>query len=95
MGSSKEKQEKNKLKRNLEEDIPCMKERELSSKCLSDNNYNHDACKLYFDNYNNCNKFWDAVYRDRRHKNIRPLLPPIDEREQVRQEYLAKFNIRL
>ena len=56
-------------------------------KCLSKNNYNKEACGVYFDNYNNCRKFWLDVQRARRIAGIYPLLPPISERDEMKAKY--------
>lgn len=45
-------------KRNQEETNPCLKEQELSYKCLSMNNYDKDKCQLEFENYKTCKGFW-------------------------------------
>uniref|UniRef100_A0A182VBP2 THAP-type domain-containing protein n=1 Tax=Anopheles merus TaxID=30066 RepID=A0A182VBP2_ANOME len=41
-----------------EKNNPCLKEQELSYKCLSKNNFDHGKCELYYANYNNCKEFW-------------------------------------
>ncbi|XP_015191147.1 PREDICTED: coiled-coil-helix-coiled-coil-helix domain-containing protein 7 [Polistes dominula] len=77
-----------KLRRNHEETNPCMKEHNLSLKCLDDNNYVHDACELYFENYRNCQDFWQKVVADRKRKNVTPYLPIPEDRENVKNEYI-------
>lgn len=37
---------------------PCLKEQEMSYKCLHDNGFDRDKCELYFLNYKNCKEFW-------------------------------------
>ncbi|KAK0181670.1 hypothetical protein PV327_003935 [Microctonus hyperodae] len=71
---------------------PCMKERLLSLKCLDENNYKQEACKLYFDNYKNCNKFWKEVYFTRRQQGISPYLPEPEERAKIKDEYLKSMK---
>ncbi|CAG9131620.1 unnamed protein product [Plutella xylostella] len=67
---------------------PCLKEQDQSYNCLDKNNYDHEKCQVYFDNYNICKKFWGQVYRDRKAKGIHPFLPDIEEREKIRMEHL-------
>ncbi|XP_032680464.1 coiled-coil-helix-coiled-coil-helix domain-containing protein 7 [Odontomachus brunneus] len=75
------------LKRNQEINNPCYKEQILSLKCLDSHN-NHDECELYFTNYKNCRKFWATVQRERKLKNIKPYLPPVEERAKIKADYL-------
>ncbi|XP_049764107.1 coiled-coil-helix-coiled-coil-helix domain-containing protein 7 [Schistocerca cancellata] len=77
---------------NNDDNNPCLKEQEMSLKCLGANNYDKDACSKHFDNYNACKKFWDAVRSDRRVKGIVPYLPPAEEREKVKEEYIATLR---
>jgi len=70
-----------------DETNPCSAEGAASMKCLSKNNYNKEACGMYFENYNNCKKFWGQVQRARRIAGIYPLLPPIPEREGIKEKY--------
>ncbi|OMJ24649.1 Cytochrome c oxidase-assembly factor COX23, mitochondrial [Smittium culicis] len=37
---------------------PCEKESKQSLKCLSDNDYKHEMCKQFFDQYRDCKKLW-------------------------------------
>ncbi|KAH8378806.1 hypothetical protein KR009_001433 [Drosophila setifemur] len=73
---------------NAERDNPCLKEQDLSFKCLNKNNFDRDKCEFYFANYNNCKEFWNKVRADRRAKGIAPYLPPIEEREAIKSEYM-------
>lgn len=41
---------------------PCLKEQNLSYKCLGDNNYDKDKCQLEFENYKACKGFWVRNY---------------------------------
>lgn len=73
-----------------DEKDPCAEESRASLKCLSRTNYdlkNRDACQPYFDNYNNCKKFWLGVQKARRVKGISPLLPPLCERGYIKEKY--------
>ncbi|CAD7081159.1 unnamed protein product [Hermetia illucens] len=73
---------------NAERDNPCLKEQELSYKCLHKNNFDREKCEVYFANYNNCKEFWNKVRSDRRFRGITPYLPDIADREQIKAEYM-------
>ncbi|XP_065359589.1 coiled-coil-helix-coiled-coil-helix domain-containing protein 7 [Calliphora vicina] len=73
---------------NAERDNPCLKEQELSYKCLSKSNYDREACEVYFANYKNCKDFWHKIRSDRRAKGIAPYLPPVEEREAIKAEHM-------
>ncbi|ODM95753.1 Coiled-coil-helix-coiled-coil-helix domain-containing protein 7 [Orchesella cincta] len=73
---------------------PCLREQNLSYKCLSDNNYNKDKCIETFANYKACKEFWNKVQADRRMRGIRPSMPRPNERETIKAEYMAKFHSR-
>ncbi|KAK9701844.1 hypothetical protein QE152_g30343 [Popillia japonica] len=79
-------------KRNQEETNPCLKEQELSYKCLSMNNYDKDKCQLEFENYKTCKGFWMSIQSERRRKGIKPYLPTIEDREKIKREYFAKLG---
>lgn len=76
--------------RNQELYNPCLKEHNLSYKCLDNNNFDQDSCKLYFENYKQCQIFWKTVMVDRRVNNIKPHLPLPEDREKIKAEYLNK-----
>lgn len=69
---------------------PCFKEQKLSMKCLEDNGYDYDKCQAYFANFKACKGFWLAIVKDRRRKGIHPALPPLEERDSIKQEYLKQ-----
>jgi len=69
---------------------PCLKESEMSLQCMNDSDYDRDKCTLQFMNYRNCLDFWTMIRRDRRKLGISPDLPPLEERAQIRAEYLNK-----
>ncbi|KAL1420705.1 hypothetical protein MTO96_004444 [Rhipicephalus appendiculatus] len=69
---------------------PCFKEQKLSMKCLEDNGYDYDRCQVYFENFKACKGFWLAIVKDRRKKGIHPALPPLEERDSIKQEYLKQ-----
>ncbi|XP_005103878.1 coiled-coil-helix-coiled-coil-helix domain-containing protein 7 [Aplysia californica] len=74
---------------------PCVKEHDMALKCLDDGGYDRSKCEDFFTNYRNCRKFWKFVSDDRRKKGITPYLPPPEEREQVKTEYLHQLHDKL
>nr|XP_045622278.1 coiled-coil-helix-coiled-coil-helix domain-containing protein 7-like [Procambarus clarkii]XP_045622279.1 coiled-coil-helix-coiled-coil-helix domain-containing protein 7-like [Procambarus clarkii] len=74
---------------------PCIKEHKLSFKCLDDNSYNRELCGSYFDNYNRCREFWNQVRVDRRKAGIVPHLPPAEERDHIKKEYMEKMRAKI
>ncbi|XP_057341086.1 coiled-coil-helix-coiled-coil-helix domain-containing protein 7 [Microplitis mediator] len=75
------------------ENNPCLKEHGLSMKCIEENYKNkNEACGAYFDNYKACKKFWNNVYADRKRRGVEPYLPPPDEREKIKSDYLSQFK---
>lgn len=74
---------------NAELNNPCLKEQELSYKCLNQNHFDRQKCELFFANYNNCKDFWTKVRADRRAKSVYPELPPIAERDAIKAEYMS------
>ncbi|CAG9799212.1 unnamed protein product [Chironomus riparius] len=69
-------------------DNPCFNEQNISYKCLSENNYDKQKCEIYFANYTECMKFWTKVKFDRRRLGIIPEVPPIEERESIKNDYM-------
>ncbi|XP_076180135.1 coiled-coil-helix-coiled-coil-helix domain-containing protein 7 isoform X3 [Ptiloglossa arizonensis] len=53
----------NDLQHNQAISNPCLKEHNLSLMCLDKNDYKPENCEVYFQNYNNCKKFWE-IYSD-------------------------------
>ncbi|KAL0111366.1 hypothetical protein PUN28_012928 [Cardiocondyla obscurior] len=74
------------MRHNQETDNPCYKEHLLSLRCLDSNQTDRNECKLYFQNYNNCKKFWASVQADRRSKGIKPHMPPLEERINIKMK---------
>ncbi|XP_042884973.1 uncharacterized protein LOC122261411 isoform X2 [Penaeus japonicus] len=74
---------------------PCLKEYNLSMKCLYEKVMHKEACGPYFDNYRICKTFWVRVIRDRRRKGISPVVPPVSEREKIKQEYIGTKGFEL
>ncbi|GIY83394.1 uncharacterized protein CEXT_681121 [Caerostris extrusa] len=83
---------KKQFKERSERINPCVKERDLSLKCLDEFYYARRKCQPFFDNYNNCRKFWNFVTKERRKEGIKPYIPPPEEREQLKTEYLPRFK---
>ncbi|XP_063604447.1 coiled-coil-helix-coiled-coil-helix domain-containing protein 7-like [Penaeus indicus] len=77
-----------------EEKNPCIKEHEQSYKCLDENNYNRDICAGYFENYKKCKEFWSNLRVERRRQGIEPNLPPPEERERIKKEYLEQIKAK-
>ncbi|KAL1501603.1 hypothetical protein ABEB36_006900 [Hypothenemus hampei] len=77
---------------NTEESNPCFKEQQLSFQCFDKNNYDKDKCLLQIENYKTCKKFWGELRRYRRRQGLYPLLPPLEERDKIKQEYLSSKN---
>ncbi|XP_011315431.1 coiled-coil-helix-coiled-coil-helix domain-containing protein 7 [Fopius arisanus] len=73
-------------------DNPCHEESEGSRRCLEKNNYNYDACTLYFDNFKACKKFWNEVKWSRKRQGITPPLPLPDDRKKIKAEYMEKMR---
>jgi len=68
----------------------CIKESQLSLKCMMDNDFDRDKCTLFFQNYRNCLDFWKRVYKDRRRAGILPYMPPASERDGIKEEYYRR-----
>ena len=54
----------------------CLKETKASYKCLSDNNYDREACKKYFDAYKECKREFNELKAQRRRQGLFPQPPP-------------------
>ncbi|XP_069676089.1 coiled-coil-helix-coiled-coil-helix domain-containing protein 7 [Periplaneta americana] len=90
----KNKQEREEFKMKLrqlknEMNNPCIKENDMVFKCLDKNNYQHDKCAAYFENYKSCKNFWGKVRAERRAQGILPHLPPPEEREKIRAAHVT------
>ncbi|XP_021918316.1 coiled-coil-helix-coiled-coil-helix domain-containing protein 7 isoform X2 [Zootermopsis nevadensis] len=64
-------------------------ENDMVFKCLENNNYQHDKCTDYFQNYNSCKTFWGKIRAERRQQGKVPHLPPLEEREKIRAHYVT------
>lgn len=90
----KNKKEREEFKKKLQQhkneiNNPCIKENDMVFKCLEKNNYQHEKCTAYFENYKFCKHFWGKVRSDRRREGKVPYLPPPEEREKIRAEYIS------
>ncbi len=72
------------LSRQLELD-PCYKESQMSLRCLRDNDYVRERCIVHFENYKACKSFWLRVKMKRLSGGLRPLLPPPEDREDIKR----------
>ncbi|XP_057666915.1 coiled-coil-helix-coiled-coil-helix domain-containing protein 7 [Diorhabda carinulata] len=75
-----------------EENNPCLKEQELTYKCFHDNSFDKEACQLQIENYKLCKSFWYSVQKERRKQGVRPVMPPLSERDSIKREFFAKFR---
>lgn len=71
------------------EDFPCLKEKQLSLKCLDANNYDYSKCQLAFENFKFCRQFWEEVRKYRRRFSVQPHMPAAEEREEIYKLYTA------
>lgn len=77
--------------RNMNADLnPCVDEQRLSLRCLADHDYQKDACQRFFDNYNQCNGFWNEIRKQRRMNGVKPELPVAEERIKILNEKRLK-----
>ncbi|KAJ8925831.1 hypothetical protein NQ315_009683 [Exocentrus adspersus] len=74
-----------------EKNNPCLKEQLLSYQCFNDNNFDKEACQLEIENYKTCKSFWHFVTAYRRKKGILPYVPPVEERESIKREFLPEY----
>ncbi|XP_068202473.1 coiled-coil-helix-coiled-coil-helix domain-containing protein 7 isoform X2 [Palaemon carinicauda] len=75
-----------------DEKNPCIKEHTMSLKCLEDNDYDRNKCGWHFENYKKCQDFWSEIRVQRRRAGIKPNLPPVEERDEIKREYLEKLR---
>ena len=69
---------------------PCIKEQQMSLNCIMENYDDQKACKNYFQNVKNCLDFWMKIEIERRRKGIKPALPPVEEREIIKERHAAR-----
>ncbi|XP_060572972.1 coiled-coil-helix-coiled-coil-helix domain-containing protein 7-like [Ruditapes philippinarum] len=65
---------------------PCYEEGQLTLRCLH-NTKDKSECEEYGKNVRMCRYFWRTVMKDRKRKGIMPVLPAVDDREKVMEEY--------
>ncbi|CAB0035700.1 unnamed protein product [Trichogramma brassicae] len=77
-----------------ESDNPCLKEKQLSFDCMARcNQQNYEKeCEVFFVNYKNCRNFWSSVEKQRKWQGIEPNMPPPEEREKIRSEFMGKLH---
>jgi len=68
---------------------PCYKERQISLRCMDEKNYDKDACYREFVNFRNCKTFWTTIIKERRRDQIKPDVPPPEERDAIRKARLT------
>jgi len=68
---------------------PCLNEQKQVQRCMDKSGYDKEKCQLHMNNYNTCKRFWGEV-RVRRRREGLPPLPPPEEREAIKKEFLAK-----
>lgn len=69
---------------------PCIVEHDLSLQCLEDNNYNRSKCANAFLNFTACKTFWNKIKVERQRKGIKPDIPPPEEREAIKREFIER-----
>ena len=69
---------------------PCSEERKLSVACL--NNNAKSSCDKYVENYRLCRTFWRKITIERARKNINPIVPPPEERAEMKAKYFEKMH---
>ncbi|XP_038056924.1 uncharacterized protein LOC119728677 [Patiria miniata] len=65
---------------------PCVAEANASYKCLHETNFDRKSCQTYFVNYQNCQRFWLKISKERRKLGIKPPLPTAEERNKILQD---------
>ncbi|XP_017881881.1 coiled-coil-helix-coiled-coil-helix domain-containing protein 7 [Ceratina calcarata] len=81
-----------KLKQDQELINPCYKESLISAQCLERNQYDYTLCEVQFENYRVCKRFWSSVISKRRLEGVMPIVPPPDEREKIRKEFINTLH---
>ena len=76
-----------------DEKDPCARERRMSMKCLSDNDYDYSKCGDFFENFKSCKDFWVKVQAERRKRLIYPYLPPSEERDAIKKKFMETGKI--
>lgn len=71
---------------------PCRKEAEISLDCLTEYEGSQEICQKQIFNYSTCKSFWSSVQEYRRQRDIRPFLPPPEERVKYKEEFFEKVR---
>lgn len=66
---------------------PCYWESQMTLQCLQKRYKEKGDCEIFGENVKNCKKFWTWVIKDRKKKGLTPVVPPIEDKEQVYKEY--------
>lgn len=74
----------------MAENNPCLAEHKASLKCLDVHGYDKDMCQDKFANYQACVDFWQKIKNERKRNGIKPVLPPLEEREAIRKQHYGK-----
>lgn len=78
-------------RRRLEND-PCFEEGQVSLDCQT--NY-FDSCAKEIENLKTCRTFWHNVKKDRKAKEIYPILPPIEERQEIKKQFMQRTKTQI
>ncbi|XP_025415468.1 coiled-coil-helix-coiled-coil-helix domain-containing protein 7 [Sipha flava] len=68
---------------------PCLQEQKISLKCLQEHFGDKTKCDPQIENYKDCKTFWYNICKERKANNIKPVLPPLEERIKIKKEYLS------
>ncbi|VVC32528.1 Hypothetical protein CINCED_3A007185 [Cinara cedri] len=68
---------------------PCLQEQKLSLKCLQDNFGDKTKCEPEIENYKDCKTFWYDLFRERKRNNIKPYMPSLKERIEIKKEFMS------
>ncbi|XP_013404650.1 coiled-coil-helix-coiled-coil-helix domain-containing protein 7 [Lingula anatina] len=72
---------------------PCARELFMKNICMQKNLQDRTRCNDYFQNLENCRKFWQYISVLRQKDKVFPLLPPPEERAEIRKHFLAEFSV--
>jgi len=70
-----------------QESDPCSVESEISLDCQSSTRF-RENCSKEIENFKTCKDFWYRVKKDRIAKGIEPHLPPQEEREEIKKQFM-------
>lgn len=75
--------------RRIEKD-PCFQEADISLSCQQDSGFDPESCLREVENFKTCKTFWHNVKRERIKAGLHPPLPPVEEREQIKKDFMIK-----